>query len=134
MSGLKRKEEEIGLVDLDAEQDDDGRKERAAFRKARDQKNKAVRMALAGMVAGGLLLILLGTLVFHISLITVGCVVVIEAVMVAALNHSPLWIHIVIMALQVVMGIFMEQILFLVLAAAYYFLLLLAVKLLEVDG
>lgn len=134
MSGLKRKEEEIGLVDLDAEQTDDSRKERAAFRKARDQKNKAVRMALAGMIAGGLLLILLGTRVFHISLITVGFVVVIEAVIAAALNNSPFWIHIVIMALQIVMGVFMEQILFLVLAAAYYFLLLLSVKLLEVDG
>lgn len=134
MSGLKRKEEEIGLVDLDEEQTDDSRKERTAFRKARDQKNKAVRMALAGMIAGGLLLILLGTLVFHISLITVGFVVVIEAVIAAALNNSPFWIHIVIMALQIVMGVFMEQILFLVLAAAYYFLLLLSVKLLEVDG
>lgn len=134
MSGLKRKEEEIGLVDLDAEQTNDSLKERAAFRRARDQKNKAVRMALAGMVAGGLLLILLGTLVFHIPLITVGFVVVIEAVIAAALNNSPFWIHIVIMALQIVMGVFMEQILFLVLAAAYYFLLLLSVKLLEVDG
>lgn len=134
MSGLKRKEEEIGLVDLDAEQTDDSRKERAAFREARDRKNKAVRMALAGMIAGGLLLILLGTLVFHISLITVGFVIVIEAVIAAALNNSPFWIHIVIMALQIVMGVFMEQILFLVLAAAYYFLLLLSVKLLEVDG
>lgn len=134
MSGLKRKEEEIGLVDLDAEQTDDSRKERAAFRKAKAQKNKAVRMALTGMITGGLLLILLGTLVFHISLITVGFVVVIEAVIAAALNNSPFWIHIVIMALQIVMGVFMEQILFLILAAAYYFLLLLSVKLLEVDG
>ena len=134
MSGLKRKEEEIGLVDLDAEQTDDSSTEQAAFREARDQKNKAVRMALVGMIAGGLLLILLGTLVFHISLITVGFVVVIEAVIAAALNNSPFWIHIVIMVLQIIMGVFMAQILFLALAAAYYFLLLLSVKLLEVDG
>lgn len=133
MSGLKRKEEEIGLVELDGEKEDDGRKERAASRKAKDQKNKAERMALAAMIAGGLALILLGTMVFHISLITVGCVVVIEAVIASALNNSPFWIHITIMALQVIMGFFLEQILFLVLAAAYYFLLLLAVKLLEVD-
>lgn len=134
MSGLKRKEEEIGLVDLDAEQTDDSRKEQAAFGEAKIQKHKAVRMALAGMITGGLLLILLGTQIFHISLITVGFVVVIEAVIASVLNNSPFWIHIVIMALQIVMGVFMEQILFLVLAAAYYFLLLLAVKLLEVDG
>ncbi len=134
MSGLKRKEEEIGLVDLDAEQTDDGRKERAAFRQAKALKQKAVRMAVAGMVAGGLLLILLGTFVFHISLITVGFVVVIEAVIAAALNNSPFWVHVVIMVLQVVMGFFLKHILFLLLAAAYYFLLLLSVKLLEVDG
>ncbi|MDE7311019.1 MAG: hypothetical protein K2N87_05260 [Eubacterium sp.] len=134
MSGLKRKEEEIGLVDLDTEQTGEGRKERAAFKKARAQKQRAVRMSLAGMIAGGLALILLGTYVFHISLITVGFVVVIEAVIAAALNNSPFWVHVAIMALQVVMGVFLKQILFLVLAAAYYFLLLVAVKLLEVDG
>lgn len=133
MSGLKRKEEEIGLVELDAEKKEDSRKERADFRKANGQKNKAVRMALTGMVAGGLLLILLGTLVFHIALITVGFVVVIEAVIAAALNNSPFWMHVVIMVLQVVMGFFLSQVLFLILAAAYYFLLLLSVKMLEVD-
>ncbi len=134
MSGLKRKEEEIGLVDLDADKEDDGRKERTALRRAREQKSRAVRMALAAMVAGGLALMLLGTMVFHISLITVGCVVVIEAVIASALNNSPFWVHVVIMVLQVVMGFFLHQILFLVLAAAYYFLLLLAVKLLEVEA
>ncbi len=134
MSGLKRKEEEIGLVDLDTEQAEDGRKERAAFRQAKAKKQTAARMAIAAMVAGGLSLILLGTFVFHISLITAGFVVVIEAVIAAALNNSPFWVHVVIMALQVVMGFFLKHILFLVLAAAYYFLLLLSVKLLEVEG
>lgn len=134
MSGLKRKEEEIGLVELDAEKEDDGRKERTASRKAKEQKNKAERMAFVAMVAGGLALILLGTMVFRISLITVGCVVVIEAVIASALNNSPFWVHIAMMALQVIMGFFLNQILFLILAAAYYFLLLLAVKLLEVEG
>lgn len=136
MSGLKRKEEEIGLIDLDVEQTDDSHRDReqAVQQKGMEQRKKAVRMALAGMVAGGLTLMLLGTLVFHISLITVGFVVVIEAVIASALNNSPFWMHIGIMALQIVMGFFMHQILFLLLAAAYYFLLLLAVKLLEVEG
>ena len=134
MSGLKRKEEEIGLVELDAEKEDDGRKERSASKRAKDQKTKAERMALAAMIAGGLLLIFLGTIVFQIPLITVGCVVVIEAVIASALNNSPFWLHIAIMTLQVIMGFFLKQILFLILAAAYYFLLLLSVKLLEVDG
>ena len=134
MSGLKRKEEEIGLIDLDADQTDDRREEQAADQKAKEQRTKAVRMALAAMIAGGLALMLLGTFVFHISLITVGFVVVIEAVITSALNNSPFWLHICIMALQVVMGFFMQQILFLALAAAYYFLLLLAIKLLEVEG
>ena len=44
MSGLKRKEEEIGLVDLDADKEDDGRKERTALRQAREQKSRAVRI------------------------------------------------------------------------------------------
>ena len=134
MSGLKRKEEEIGLVELDAEKEDDGRKERSASKRAKDQKTKAERMALAAMIAGGLLLIFLGTIVFQIPLITVGCVGVIEAVIASALNNSPFWLHIAIMALQVIMGFFLKQILFLILAAAYYFLLLLSVKLLEVEG
>ena len=131
MSGLKRKEEEIGLVELDAEKEDDGRKERSASKRAKDQKTKAERMALAAMIAGGLLLIFLGTIVFQIPL---GCVVVIEAVIASALNNSPFWLHIAIMTLQVIMGFFLKQILFLILAAAYYFLLLLSVKLLEVEG
>ncbi len=134
MSGLKRKEEEIGLVELDADKEEESSQDSPAFQRAVEQKSKAVRMALAAMIAGGLLLILLGTLVFHIPLITAGFVVVIEAVIASALNNSPFWVHVVIMALQVVMGFFLEQILFLVLAAAYYFLLLLAVKLLEVDA
>lgn len=134
MSGLKRKEEEIGLIDLDAETADDDRRERASVRRAREQKTKASRMALAGMTAGGLALILLGTMVFHISLITAGFVIVIEAVIAAALNNSPFWVHIAVMVLQVVMGFFMKQILFMILAAAYYFLLLVSAKLLEVEG
>lgn len=134
MSGLKRKEEEIGLIDLDADHTDDRRRERASVQKGKEQRTKAVRMALAGMIAGGLALILLGTIVFHISLITVGFVVVIEAVIASVLNNSPFWLHICIMTLQVVMGFFVQQILFLALAAAYYFLLLLAIKLLEVEG
>ena len=106
MSGLKRKEEEIGLIDLDADKADDSRKEQASKQKAREQRAKAVRMAFAGMVAGGLALMLLGTMVFQISLITVGFVVVIEAVIASALNNSPFWVHIGIMALQVCFVIF----------------------------
>lgn len=106
MSGLKRKEEEIGLVELDADKEEESSRDSPAFQRAAEQKSKAVRMALAAMIAGGLLLILLGTLVFHIPLITAGFVVVIEAVIASALNNSPFWVHVVIMALQVVMGFF----------------------------
>lgn len=50
MSGLKRKEEEIGLIDLDAEQTDDSHRDReqAVQQKGMEQRKKAVRMALAG--------------------------------------------------------------------------------------
>lgn len=132
MSGLKRKEEEIGLVDLDIEQNENHENidnEENPFYP--DEKNKAEWMALAGIIAGGLLLLLLGTLLFEVPLVTAGFVVVIEAVIAVALNNSKIWIHIGIMAAQVVIGILFGKVLFLALAAAYYFTLLLALKLFE---
>lgn len=133
MSGLKRKEEEIGLVDLSADQTEKSESANAQ-EKTKDGKNRPVWMALAGIMAGGLLLMILGTLLFHISLVTAGFVVVIEAVIAVALNNSPLWVHIGIMAAQVVIGFLYGHVFFLVFAAAYYFTLLLSLKLFELEG
>ncbi len=136
MSGLKRKEEEIGLVELDADTTEEtaGRKEREFLRKKRAYKKRNVRMALACIVAGSLILILLGTLLFQIPLIAVGIVVVLEAGIAAALNNSEFWLHIAVMAAQAVIGILCGQALLMILAAGYYFILLIALKLMELDG
>lgn len=136
MSGLKRKEEEIGLVDLDAEKPEEAEdiKEQETLKGKKKYKKSTVQMALACIIAGSLLLILLGTRLFHIPLIAVGVVVVLEAGIAAALNNSPFGIHIAVMAAQAVIGIFFGQALLMILAAAYYFVLLVALKLIELDG
>ncbi len=130
MSGLRRKEEEIGLVDLDKDISDktnDG----LSTETVKKINRKAGRMAMAGILAGSLVLIFLSTWLLQIPLVTVGFVIVIEAVMVAALNHAKLWVHIAVMALEIMMGFLFEYALFLILAAAFYFVLLIALKLLE---
>lgn len=130
MSGLKRKEEEIGLVDLDKDVNDktsDG----LSSDTVRKINKKAVKMALTGILAGSLVLIFLSTWLLEIPLVTVGFVIVIEAVIVAALNNAKLWVHIAVMVLEILMGFLFEYALFLILAAAFYFVLLIALKLLE---
>ncbi len=136
MSGLKRKEEEIGLVDLDAEKPgkEKERKEQETYKRKKTYKRRTVWMALACIIAGSLVLILLGTQLFHIPLIAAGIVVVLEAGIAAALNNSEFWVHITVMAAQAVMGIFFGRALLMILAAAYYFVLLVALKLIELDG
>ena len=133
MSGLKRKEEEIGLVELDADKAEEtaDRKEHEFLRRKRAYKKRNVRLALACIIAGSLTLILLGTLLFHIPLIAVGIVVVLEAGIAAALNNSDFWVHIAVMAAQAFIG---GQALLMILAAGYYFILLVALKLIELDS
>ncbi len=136
MSGLKRKEEEIGLVELDADKAEEtaDRKEHEFLRRKRAYKKRNVRLALACIIAGSLTLILLGTLLFHIPLIAVGIVVVLEAGIAAALNNSDFWVHIAVMAAQAFIGILCGQALLMILAAGYYFILLVALKLIELDS
>ena len=65
MSGLRRKEEEIGLVDLDKDISDktnDG----LSTETVKKINRKAVRMAMAGILAGSLLLIFLSTRLLQI--------------------------------------------------------------------
>ncbi len=145
MNGLKQKEKEIGLIDLDdiddfddtdgtgtPESDKAGTQPDASLETSgRNKKNEG--MALAGILAGSLILIVIGTMLFKVSLITTGFTIVIEAVVAAALNDSKLWVHIAVMAAQVVLGFCLGHALFLILAAAYYFVLVVALKLLELD-
>ena len=131
MSGLKLKEEEIGLEDLDLEQRGDKANDGLSLEAEKRINKKAMKMAFAGILAGSLVLILLSTWLLRMSLITAGFVIVIEAVIVAALNHARLWIHIAVMILEIVMGILLGYALFMVFAAAYYFVLLISLKLLE---
>ena len=137
MSGLKRKEEEIGLVDLDAEKDEGqagGKKEQEADVRKRQHNGATVRLALICIVAGSLALILLSTMLFQIPLITAGIVTVLEAGIAAALNNTPFPVHIAVMVLRAVIGVFFGKPVLMILAAAYYFLLLVALKLIELDG
>lgn len=138
MNGLKRKEEEIGLIDLDDKDDPvdqqetdagQGEQQQKAARKKRNQS-----MALAGILAGSISLLLLGIFLLQVSLVTIGFVIVIEAVVAVSLNNSELWIHVAVMAIQAALGIWTGHTLFLLLAAAYYFVLVIALKLLELDG
>lgn len=135
MSGLKRKEEEIGLVDLEADKEQAGQEaaDGPLVQQKKAERDKAVRMAFGGIMAGGLLMILLGTYILKIPLITAGFVTVIEAVIAVALNNSHIWVHIGIMALEIVIGIWSGHFLFMALAAAYYFVLLISLKLLEFE-
>ncbi len=135
MSGLKQKENEIGLIELDEEdkaaKTDEGQS--AADQKKSAKKRNTVWMTIASVFAGSLLLILLGTQLCHVPLTAVCFVIVIEAVIATALKDAKLWVHIGVMVFEVIIGIPLGQFLFLVLAAAFYFWMLVASKLFELE-
>lgn len=134
MSGLERKEKEIGLVDLNKQETDKEKKTGEMPKRTVERQKNTIRTTVAAVAVCSLLLVWLGTKLCGVSLPLVCAVVVIEIVLAVALNDSKLWLHIGVMAIEVVMGIVFKHALFLALAAAYYFVVLVALKLFGLEG
>lgn len=66
------------------------------------------------------LTILLGMLVFKIPVVTICIVILIEAALAACLHDLPIWLHGVVMAAELILGIAVHQIIFMVLADLCY--------------
>lgn len=129
MSGLKQKEREIGLVDLDT----DGN-EMTAERVEREIKRDGnLKIAAALFLAGTAGVLCAGLFLSGLSPVVIGIIMVLEAVLAKVLNDTLLWVHFGIMLLQIVIGFVFGNAVFLIIAAAYYFLLLVVLKLLELE-
>lgn len=67
-----------------------------------------------------LLTIILGMLVFKIPVVTICIVVLIEAALAACLHDLPIWLHGIVMVAELVLGIIVHQIIFMLLADICY--------------
>ncbi|MGN0341338.1 MAG: hypothetical protein ACI4DO_00940 [Roseburia sp.] len=91
-------------------------------RKLRDFVENRALVCLSGFVLLALLTIILGIAVFHIPVLTVVLVVLIEAGMAACLHNLPIWLHGLVLVAQVLLGGIVSQIVFMILAVLCYVL------------
>lgn len=71
-----------------------------------------------------ILLILASTLGLKIPIVTVGIVILIEACLVKCFEGLPIWVHSIFVLFQLILGIFVHQILFMIMVSALYFVFL----------
>ena len=133
MSGLEKKEKEIGLVDLNRQEPEREKKHGTASGRTVERQKNTIRTTVVVVAGCSLLLLSAGIKLCEMSLPVVCAVIIIEGILAAALNDSKLWLHIGIMAAEVVMGFVFGHALFLSLAAVYYFVVLIALKLLGLE-
>ena len=134
MSGLEKKEKETGLVDLNKQESEKEKKSGTVPGRTIERQKNTIRTTVVVVAGCSLLLLLAGIKLCEMSLPVVCAVIVIEGVLAAALNDSKLWLHISIMAAEVVMGFVFGHALFLSLAAVYYFVVLVALKLFGLES
>lgn len=129
MNGLKRKEKEIGLVDLDKAEEE----MTAEHVEKQIQKDSHMHMAIALFLASTLGMVLVSRLLLNMPFVMIGILIIIEAVLAKLLNDSVLWLHLIIMLVQAAFGFAFHKGFFLIAAAVYYFLMLIVLKLLELE-
>ena len=66
------------------------------------------------------LFLVIGTLACKVKFITVCLMAVLEVVLARCLYPLPIWIHLVVLAVEIVAGVFAGQALFAILAALVY--------------
>lgn len=90
-------------------------------------ENKSL-ITLCAFVVLAVLTIVLGLLVFHIPAVTVCLVIVIEALLAVCLHNVPLWVHGIVLAAEVALGIYVSLPVFMILAAICYLVAIFVLK------
>lgn len=83
------------------------------------QENKKMFL-LFGMIVAALAVILIGILVLDLPVVPVCVIVLIEAGLAVCLNNVPIWLHVLVIAAQIVVGVLCGNPVFLALAAVLY--------------
>ena len=87
-------------------------------RRRRNSEEQTV--ASAGFILMAVLFLVIGTLACKVKFITVCLMAVLEVVLARCLYPLPIWIHLVVLAVEIVAGVFAGQALFAILAALVY--------------
>ena len=127
MNGLKRKEKEIGLVNLDEIEEE----VTAENVEKQLQKDSHLEIAIVMFLAGTVAMFAVSKMLLHIPLSLIAALIVIEVVLARLLKDSELWIHFVVMFIQLVLGLVFQKSLLLIIAAVYYFIMLIVHKIME---
>lgn len=85
-------------------------------------------LALIAYAAAVIAVILLGTLVCRVPVVAVCSIVVIETLLAACLHNLPIWLHVVVIAAEILSGIIFERALFMVIEAVLYLAAIFALK------
>lgn len=83
------------------------------------KENKPLIM-LCSLLLMILLTIILGMWVFKIPVVTICIVILIETALAACLHDLPIWLHGIVMAAEIVLGIAVHQVIFMALADICY--------------
>ena len=83
-------------------------------------KENQKMLMLFGVILVALAVILIGILVLDLPVVPVCVVVLIEACLAVCLNEVPIWLHAIVIAAQIAVGVFCGNLIFLVLAAVLY--------------
>lgn len=82
-------------------------------------ENQSLIMFIS-LLAVILLTVILGMTVFGIPVVTVCIVIIIEAALAACLHDLPIWLHGIVLAAELILGIVVHKIIFMMLAAICY--------------
>lgn len=77
-------------------------------------------LALFGIIAAALLVIVIGILVWKLPVIPVCLVVFLEACLAVCLQDLPIWLHGIVLIAQLVMGLLFGNGMFLLVCALFY--------------
>lgn len=89
------------------------------------EKELNKNLMLFGVILAALAVILIGILILDLPVVPVCIVVLIEAGLAVCLNEVPIWLHVLVIAAQIAVGVLCGNLIFLALAAALYFIAIL---------
>ena len=116
----KKEAQEAGRVSIKQRR----KQENGGAAAAAMQENKKMLMLFGGIVAA-LAVILIGILVLDLPVVPVCVVVLIEAGLAVCFNNVPIWLHVLVMAAQIALGVLCGNLVFMVLAAVLYLIAIL---------
>lgn len=97
-------------------------------RRLRDFIENRALVCMCGFILMTILTAVLGIVVFDMPVLTVVLVMMIEAGMAACLHNLPIWIHGIVLIAQLLLGGFVSQIIFMILAVLCYVLGIVTLK------